>query len=156
MKKTATISTIAGQMSHESGVKGIGLWLGIVMFLLLLGTTVPFFHHSAQAVQGTGSGSQHAALPVQEVSPGVIPPRVLMNLPTVDVSYTSSSEKSLGERRGHRRHGSAAASSAAAGGDGGAAASSAAASGGDDGGAAASSAAASGDGGAAASSAAAA
>ncbi|HEX7735018.1 MAG TPA: hypothetical protein VF458_09145 [Ktedonobacteraceae bacterium] len=115
--------------------------MAAMMFLLFAGMSMPgfVFNRSAQAAQKAGIVSYHVTSPSDGASQ-----KKLINAPTVDLSYTASSEKSLSDRRGHRHHGSAAASSAAASGGrrGGAAASSAAASG--DGGAAASSAAASG------------
>lgn len=148
MKNVTTIATATKQMFHEIGVRGATLVMAAMMFLLLVGMTLPaiVFNHGAQAAQGAGIGTHHMIAPSDIVPTGKEPHKMLVNEPTVDLRYTSSAEKSMPEPRRHRNHrrGAAAASSSAASSNrrGGAAASSSAAASGDGAAAASSSAAA--------------
>lgn len=128
MKNTMTMTIAAKQMYHKIGARGTALVIAAVMFLLLAGMSMPgfMFNSRALAAQEAGGVTHRMVLPSADTLQ-----KTVANVPTLDVRYTVSSEKSLSERRGHGRRGGggAAASSSAASSGGGAAASSSAAAG---------------------------
>ncbi|HEX7735429.1 MAG TPA: hypothetical protein VF458_11225 [Ktedonobacteraceae bacterium] len=158
--KTTSIMIVAKRTFSEMGERGITLLLGALMILLLASLAIPAAAFSQSPRESGAIAAPHSIVqPPRMIPPGVVPHKMHVNVPGIDLRYASQAGKfvSLSQDRRHpRRHnrgrnGGSAASSAAAGGggNGGSAASSAAAGGGGDGGggSAASSAAAGGGGG---------